>query len=282
MSVACEERCVAFKLRWGCSCDGLGLSVSLVRGIGRRLDAACQATARSCVTATIERGDRSVRQLAASCTRRRATTSSSSRRCSNTASPTGFTGIVSPGLQHVDIAAPSTQAAPASATPSSAAAYKLHRRDNWVLSAQGDHVRFPARSTPPIRRPSATPASRPTCARCSGTTLRDRRQAGLRRCSNSAQRFRAGAPPNELRADATFGVRPAPQLAGAGAVVQRGLRRRRRADRSELRLFTSSSSAWSTTLTQRMVAAGRRLHDLSPAAMRCRRTAWCLAAWYRF
>ena len=108
-----ESKRVGVALQWVCACCR--------RPWLSPAPGHCRPHRTSGVDRDREYRDRGFRYVTALCIRPRATTSSSCRACSNMASP-----IVHrhrrPGLQHVDIAAPTYASAPVSATRNSAAA----------------------------------------------------------------------------------------------------------------------------------------------------------------
>jgi hypothetical protein len=120
-----------------------------------------------------------------------------------------FTVIAAPGLQHVDIASPTDARRTGLGYTELGGRYRLLQAGSWVLSGQAT-----------LRVPGTNATSNPAAIGYTGAETDIRGLAGygfvLRTMPafvdlQVAQRFRAGAPPNELRADATFGLQVAPQ-----------------------------------------------------------------------
>jgi hypothetical protein len=117
-----------------------------------------------------------------------------------------FTGIVAPGLQHIDIASPTDAQRTGLGYTEFGGRYSLLQGNSWVFSGQAT-----------MRVPGTNETSNPAAIGYTGAETDVRALFG-----NSftvygmpafvdlqlAQRFRAGEPPNEFRADATFGIRP--------------------------------------------------------------------------
>jgi hypothetical protein len=119
-----------------------------------------------------------------------------------------LTGILSPGFQHVDIAAPT------SATRSGPGYTELGGR---ALIAQGTTWVISGQAT--MRIPGTFDTSNPAAIGYTGVEVDIRALAGKSFSAGNwpafvdlqlAQRFRGGGPPDEFRADLTFGVRPVP------------------------------------------------------------------------
>lgn len=134
-----------------------------------------------------------------------------------------FTGILMPGLQHIDIAAPTDAGRTGLGYTEFGGRYLGLQGDAWVLSGQAT-----------VRVPGTNDTSNPAAIGNTGVETDIRGLFGYGFALGAmpafvdlelAQRFRAGAPPNELRFDATFGVRPAPRwllLAQSFNVVSEG------------------------------------------------------------
>ena len=134
-----------------------------------------------------------------------------------------LTVIAAPALQHVDIASPTDSRRTGLGYGELGGRYRLLQSDSWVLSGQAT-----------LRVPGTNDTSNPAAIGYTGPEADIRALIGYGfRLGNmpafvdleAAQRFRAGAPPNELRADATFGLRVAPQwllLAQSFNVISEG------------------------------------------------------------
>lgn len=118
-----------------------------------------------------------------------------------------FTGIIAPGLQHVDIAAPNDASRTGLGYTEFGGRYKLFQGQSWVTSAQVT-----------TRIPGTNDTSNPAAIGYTGVETDMRGLIGANFAIYGmpafvdvefAQRFRAGAPPNEFRADFTVGVQPA-------------------------------------------------------------------------
>ena len=118
-----------------------------------------------------------------------------------------FTAIVAPGLQHVDIASPIGTQRTGLGYTEFGGRYSLLQGDSWVFSGQTT-----------MRVPGTNDTSNPAAIGYTGAETDVRALFGTSFSVYGmaaffdlqlAQRFRAGAPPNEFRADATFGIRPA-------------------------------------------------------------------------
>jgi protein XagA len=134
-----------------------------------------------------------------------------------------LTVIGSPGLQHIDIAAPTDARRTGLGYTELGGRYRLLQADSWVLSGQAT-----------MRVPGTNDTSNPAAIGYTGVETDIRGLFGYSFAFRDlpafvdlqvAQRFRAGGPPSELRADATFGVQVAPQwllLAQSFNVVSEG------------------------------------------------------------
>jgi hypothetical protein len=134
-----------------------------------------------------------------------------------------LTVIGAPGLQHVDIAAPTDARRTGLGYTEFGGRYRLLQAESWVLSGQAT-----------MRVPGTNATSNPAAIGYTGveTDIRGLFGYGFKLRAmpafvdlQVAQRFRAGGPPNELRADATFGLQAAPQwllLAQSFNVVSEG------------------------------------------------------------
>jgi protein XagA len=134
-----------------------------------------------------------------------------------------FTAIVSPGLQHIDIAAPVDARRTGLGYTEFGGHGRLLQGDNWVLSVQGT-----------VRIPGTFDAANPAAIGYNGIEQDLRLLFGYSFAIGAwpafvdvqlAQRFRSGDPPNEARVDVTFGVRAMPQwllLAQVFNVVSEG------------------------------------------------------------
>lgn len=120
-----------------------------------------------------------------------------------------FTAIVAPGLQLIDIAKPVDAHRAGLGYSEFGGRALLLNGDNWVVSAQGT-----------VRVPGTFDAGNPAAVGHSDYEYDLRLLIGYGFAFGAwpafvdlqvAQRFRAGDPPDELRLDATLGVRPAPQ-----------------------------------------------------------------------
>jgi hypothetical protein len=120
-----------------------------------------------------------------------------------------FTAIASPGLQHVDIASPTDARRTGLGYTEFGGRYRLLQAGSWVVSGQAT-----------MRVPGTNDTSNPAAIGYTGVETDIRGLVGygfvLRGLPafvdlQAAQHFRAGAPPNEFRADATFGLQAAPQ-----------------------------------------------------------------------
>ncbi len=134
-----------------------------------------------------------------------------------------LTAIVSPGLQHVDIAAPVGAHRSGLGYTELGGRYRFLSGDNWVFSGQATG-----------RIPGTFDTANPAAIGYNGFEYDFRLLFGYSFAVGAwpafldlqlAQRLRTGDPPNELRADVTFGVRPLPQwllLAQVFNVVSEG------------------------------------------------------------
>jgi len=118
-----------------------------------------------------------------------------------------FTAIVAPGLQHVDIAAPNDSQRTGLGYSEFGGRYSLLQGTSWVLSGQTT-----------LRVPGTNDIGNPAAIGYTGVETDVRALFGAAFPVYGmpafvdlqlAQRFRAGAAPNEFRADVTFGIRPA-------------------------------------------------------------------------
>jgi hypothetical protein len=120
-----------------------------------------------------------------------------------------FTGILIPGLQHVEIAAPTGAQRSGLGYTEFGGRYRLLQGESWVASGQ---VTLRVPGTNDISNPAAIGyTSIETDIR--GLLGRNFMLGALPAFVDFelAQRFRAGGPPNEFRADATFGLQAAPR-----------------------------------------------------------------------
>ena len=134
-----------------------------------------------------------------------------------------LTLILAPGLQHVDIATPTDARRTGLGYTEFGGRYRLLQAESWVLSGQAT-----------MRVPGTNATSNPAAIGYTGVETDIRGLAGYGFTFRAmpafvdlqvAQRFRAGAPPNELRADATLGLQVAPQwllLAQSFNVISEG------------------------------------------------------------
>jgi protein XagA len=120
-----------------------------------------------------------------------------------------FTIIAAPGLQHVDIAAPTDARRTGLGYTELGGRHQLLQARSWVFSGQAM-----------VRLPGTNDISNPAAIGYTGTEVDIRGLAGYSFVLRDmpafvdlqlAQRFRTGGSPNELRADATFGLTVAPQ-----------------------------------------------------------------------
>lgn len=120
-----------------------------------------------------------------------------------------FTGILIPGLQHIDIAAPIAAQRSGLGYTEFGGRFQFLQSDGWVVSGQTT-----------LRIPGTNDTSNPAAIGYTGIETDVRALVGRSFAVGNwpafidlqlGQRFRAGAPPDELRFDATFGVRPAPR-----------------------------------------------------------------------
>lgn len=134
-----------------------------------------------------------------------------------------FTAIVSPGLQHVEIAAPTDASRTGLGYTELGGRARIMQGTNWVFSVQST-----------LRIPGTFDQGNPAAIGYNGFDYDVRALFGLTFSigdwpafldAQLGQRFRFGGPPDELRADLTFGVRPRPQwllLAQVFNVVSEG------------------------------------------------------------
>ena len=120
-----------------------------------------------------------------------------------------LTAIVSPGLQHIDIAAPVSAHRNGLGFSEFGGRTRFLRGDNWVLSGQAT-----------VRIPGTFDTANPAAIGYNGFEYDFRVLFGYAFSIGAwpafldlqlGQRFRSGDPPNEVRADMTLGVRPLPQ-----------------------------------------------------------------------
>jgi hypothetical protein len=120
-----------------------------------------------------------------------------------------LTVIASPGLQHVDIASPTDARRTGLGYTELGGRYRVLQADSWVLSGQAT-----------VRVPGTNDTSNAAAIGYTGVETDIRGLIGYGFALRGlpafvdlqlAQRFRAGGPPNELRADATLGLQVAPQ-----------------------------------------------------------------------
>jgi hypothetical protein len=134
-----------------------------------------------------------------------------------------FTAIVAPGLQHIDIAAPVDSHRTGLGYTEFGGRRRILQGDSWVFSAQMT-----------VRIPGTFDAANPAAIGYNGFEQDFRLLYGYSFAIGAwpayldlqlAQRMRSGDPPNELRADLSFGVQPLPQwvlLAQVFTVVSEG------------------------------------------------------------
>lgn len=134
-----------------------------------------------------------------------------------------LTVIAAPGLQHVDIESPTDARRTGLGYTEFGGRYQLLQTDSWVLSGQTT-----------MRVPGTNDTSNPAAIGYTGVETDVRGLIGYGFALRAmpafvdlqvAQHFRAGAPPNEFRVDATFGLRVAPQwllLAQSFNVISEG------------------------------------------------------------
>jgi hypothetical protein len=120
-----------------------------------------------------------------------------------------FTTILSPGLQHIDIAAPVSAQRTGLGYTELGGRYRIGQGENWVFSGQAT-----------LRVPGTFDRSNPAAIGYNGIETDLRALFGYSFTIGAwpafldlqlAQRFRAGDPPDEFRADVTLGLRPLPQ-----------------------------------------------------------------------
>jgi hypothetical protein len=118
-----------------------------------------------------------------------------------------FTAIVAPGLQHIDIASPVDANRSGLGYAEFGGRYKLLEGQSWVSSAQVT-----------TRIPGTNDTANPAAIGYTGVETDMRGLFGANFAIYGmpafidielAQRFRAGAPPNEFRADLSVGIHPA-------------------------------------------------------------------------
>jgi hypothetical protein len=120
-----------------------------------------------------------------------------------------LTAIAAPGLQHVDIAAPTDAQRTGLGYTELGGRYRLFQTDSWVVSGQAT-----------VKVPGTNDTSNPASIGYTGAETDIRGLIGYTFALHgmpafveleAAERFRAGAPPNEFRVDGTFGVQVAPK-----------------------------------------------------------------------
>lgn len=133
------------------------------------------------------------------------------------------TAIMSPGLQHIDIASPISARRTGLGYTELGGRVRFLTGENWVLSGQAT-----------TRIPGTFDTTNPAAIGYNGFEHDFRLLYGMSFALNGwpafvdlqvAQRLRSGDPPNELRADVSLGVRPLPQwlvLAQVFNVVSEG------------------------------------------------------------
>jgi protein XagA len=134
-----------------------------------------------------------------------------------------FTGILAPGFQHIDIAQPADASRTGLGYTEFGGRYSLFQGPSWVGSGQVT-----------LRIPGTNETSNPAAIGYTGVETDVRALFGTSFSVYGlpgfvdlqvAQRFRAGGPPNEFRADFTFGVQTAPRwmlLAQSFNVISEG------------------------------------------------------------
>jgi hypothetical protein len=134
-----------------------------------------------------------------------------------------LTAIAAPGLQHVDIESPTDARRTGLGYSEFGGRYRLLQADSWVVSGQAT-----------VNVPGTNDTSNPAAIGYTGIETDVRGLIGYGFALSAmpafvdlevAQHFRAGAPPNEFRVDATFGLRVAPQwllLAQSFNVISEG------------------------------------------------------------
>jgi len=134
-----------------------------------------------------------------------------------------LTAIAAPGLQHVDIASPIDARRTGLGYTELGGRYRLLQGDSWVVSGQTT-----------VKVPGSNDTSNPAAVGYTGLETDIRGLVGYGFALRGmpaffdlevAEHLRAGAPPNELRADGTLGVRVAPQwllLAQSFNVISEG------------------------------------------------------------
>lgn len=134
-----------------------------------------------------------------------------------------FTAIMSPGVQHVTIAAPVDASRSGWGYSEFGGRFRVTQGNSWILSAQTT-----------MRVPGTSDAANPAAIGYTGHEIDVRALFGTSFQIGAwpafidlqaAQRFRTGGPPDEFRFDTTFGVRPHPQwmiLTQTFSVVSQG------------------------------------------------------------
>jgi hypothetical protein len=120
-----------------------------------------------------------------------------------------FTLVAIPGLQHVDIDGPAGGQRTGLGYSEFGGRYRFMQGDSWVLSGQTT-----------LRVPGTFETANPAAVGYTDPETDTRILLGRSFSAGAwpaffdlqlAQRFRAGDPPDEFRADVTFGLRPVPQ-----------------------------------------------------------------------
>ena len=120
-----------------------------------------------------------------------------------------FTLMLGPGLQHIDIGQPVNASRSGFGYQDVGGRYLFYRQNDWVFSGQA-LVRVPG--TGQDSNPAAIGYTEPEyeLRGLVGKTLTVANHPAFIDLQ-VAQRYRAGAAPNEFRIDVTFGIRPAPR-----------------------------------------------------------------------
>ncbi len=189
-----------------------------------------------------------------------------------------LTVIAAPGLQHVDIASPTDAQRTGLGYTEFGGRYRLLQSDSWVVSGQAT-----------VLLPGTNETSNPAAVGYTEVETDIRGLVGyafvLRGLPafvdlEAAQHFRAGAPPNEFRIDATFGLQAAPQwllLAQSFNVMSEGAGAAPFTSYEYYKLQLSAVYALSATLSLQLggftTYAGRNALQENGVV---------LGAWYRF
>jgi hypothetical protein len=189
-----------------------------------------------------------------------------------------FTAIVNPGLQHVGISAPTDAQRTGLGYTELGGRYRVLQGDAWVLSGQAT-----------VRVPGTNDISNPAAIGYTGAETDLRALLGYSFSLGAlpafvdlqlAQRFRAGAPPDEMRIDATFGLQAAPRwllLAQSFNVISEGAGSPPFASYGYSKL--QLSAVYSLTPTFALQAGAFRTLAGSNALQE---TGLIFGAWYRF